>query len=300
MYASGIFSVVLYALDLLGISSSFEMVTNNAHTIVTDLNISFCSPNDPHSTYATSPGRWRRIEKDLHLHTAPQNAWLHIAQAAEKELTPHDLVVIQIKVGDQPPTSRSGTSWESRPGGIWILRSNYTGGSQQAVSDVDVLFGTDAVDPRPQWSLMATPLQLDAQSEVPVARLSLRHGKSKPKSDVPRTALKVREDGTFKIVQISDTHMVTGVGVCKDASGANGQPLPESEADPLTVNFIGKVLDSEKPDLVILSGDQLHHDISDSQSTLFKVVAPLIEQCIPFAAVFGNHDDEGTYALPRE
>jgi predicted MPP superfamily phosphohydrolase len=114
--------------------------------------------------------------------------------------------------------------------------------------------------------------------------------------------LRVREDSKFKIVQISNTHMVTGVGVCKDAIDALGNDLPESEADQLTVKFIGKVLDVEKPDpdLVILTGDQLHHDIPDSQSALFKVVAPIIERSIPFAAVFGNHDSEGIYALPRE
>jgi metallophosphoesterase superfamily enzyme len=112
--------------------------------------------------------------------------------------------------------------------------------------------------------------------------------------------LRVNDDGKFKIVQISDTHMVTGVGICKDAIDAHGMDLPESEADPLTVDFIGKILDAEKPDLVILTGDQLHHDIPDSQSALFKVVAPIIERSIPFAAVFGNHDSEGEYALSRK
>ena len=110
---------------------------------------------------------------------------------------------------------------------------------------------------------MRSSLQLNAQPKVPVARLSVLHGKAKPRPDA-RAALRVREDGKFKIVQISDTHMVTGVGVCKDAIDAHGKNLPESEADPLTVDFIGKILDVEKPDLVVLTGDQLHHDISDS------------------------------------
>ncbi|KAL5320460.1 hypothetical protein ACEPPN_011265 [Leptodophora sp. 'Broadleaf-Isolate-01'] len=94
--------------------------------------------------------------------------------------------------------------------------------------------------------------------------------------------------------------MVTGVGICKDAIDGDGKTLPESEADPLTVIFLGKILDEEKPDLVILTGDQLHHDIPDSQSALFKVFAPLIERSIPWAAVFGNHDSEGDYALSSE
>ena len=181
-----------------------------------------------------------------------------------------------------------------------MLRSPYTGDRHQAVTAVDVLFGVDAVDPRSQWALMGMPLQLGAHPEVPVARLTVRQGRAKPRPDVPRMPLRVKEDGKFKIVQISDTHMVTGVGVCKDAIDAHGKPLPERVADPLTVNFLGEILDVEKPDLVILTGDQLHHDTLDSQSTLFKVVTPLIERSIPYAAVFGNHDDEGTYALSRE
>ena len=158
----------------------------------------------------------------------------------------------------------------------------------------------DAVDPRPQWTIVRPPLQLDAQPEVPVAILSVRHGVGKPRPDVPRGPLRVKANGKFRIVQISDTHMVTGVGVCKDAIDAYGQPLPESEADPLTGNFHEEILDVEKPDLVILTGDQLHHDIPDSQSALLKVVAPLIERSVPYAAVFGNHDAEGTYALSRK
>lgn len=94
--------------------------------------------------------------------------------------------------------------------------------------------------------------------------------------------------------------MVVGVGICKDAIDANGNFLPESVADLLMVDFIAKTLDLEKPDLVVLTGDQLHHDILDSQSTLFKVVAPIIKRSIPFAAVFGNHDSEGVYALSRK
>jgi len=93
--------------------------------------------------------------------------------------------------------------------------------------------------------------------------------------------------------------MRTGVGVCEDAIDADGKNLLESEADPRTVGFIGKILDVEKPDLVVLTGDQVHHDIYDTQSALFKVVVPMIERSIPWVAVFGNHDSEGPYALSR-
>jgi metallophosphoesterase superfamily enzyme len=85
-----------------------------------------------------------------------------------------------------------------------------------------------------------------------------------------------------------------------DAIDANGNYLSTREADPLTVKFMEKVLRDEKPDLVIFTGDQLHHDLPDSLTALLKVVAPIIERSIPFAVVFGNHDSEGTHALSRE
>jgi hypothetical protein len=273
---------------------------DNTHTVITDLTVCFCSPTETPSGCELDSRIWHRIEKDLYLHTAQQSAWLHIARAKETELTADDLLVMDIRVGEPHPNAAFDNSWESRPGGIWVLRRSYTGDIRQAVTELGVLFGVDAVDPRPQWALMQQPLQLNAQPEVPVARLSVLYGRAKPKQNGPRTALRVRTDGKFKVFQISDTHMVTGVGICKDAIDGHGRALPESEADPLTVDFVGKILDIEKPDLVILTGDQLHHNIPDSESALFKVVAPLIDRSIPWAAVFGNHDSEGTYALSRK
>jgi hypothetical protein len=87
---------------------------------------------------------------------------------------------MDIRVGDPPPYPGSGHAWESRPGGIWVLRSKFSGVVGQAVTEVDVLFGVDAVDPRVQWALMRSPLQLNAQPMVPVARLSVLHGRAKP------------------------------------------------------------------------------------------------------------------------
>jgi hypothetical protein len=285
---------------ILTASSPSIMGYDNTHSVITDLTIKFYPPTDTSSTYALDPWRWQRLEKDLYLHTSEQTAWLYFTQKKESQLTSDDIVVLDIKIGKVRPSTGSEYSWESRPGGIWLLRSNFTGKSHRTVTAVDVLFGEDAVDPRPQWSLVQSPLQINTRSEVPVAKLTVRHGKTESGVADSVGPLKTKDDGTFKIVQISDTHMVTGVGVCKDAVDAHGQPLPESEADPLTVKFLGGILDIEKPDLVVFTGDQLHHDILDSQSTLFKVVAPIIERSIPYAAVFGNHDDEGAYALSRE
>ncbi|KAL1884078.1 hypothetical protein Daus18300_000188 [Diaporthe australafricana] len=268
-------------------------------SVITDLALSFGDETNDASTHAKNSVRWHRIEKELYLHTAGSTAWLHIAEASVNDLTTDDLVVTDIRVEDLVTSPGLESPWESRPSGIWVLRNNYTGECHDVVTSVDILFGVDAVDPRPQWTLLQRPLQLRAMPDVPVARLSLRHGIVQSGPSGPRPELQVNREGKFKISQISDTHMVTGVGVCRDAIDAQGHPLPPSEADPLTVGFIEGILDIEKPDLVVLTGDQVHHDIPDCQSALFKVVAPLVKRAIPWAAVFGNHDDEGAYALSR-
>ncbi|KAJ3551336.1 hypothetical protein NPX13_g11387 [Xylaria arbuscula] len=211
-------AVMLRALEFLGVFPS-KMVTSSiphttavvAHPVVTDLTVCIFSPTVSPSTCELDPRIWHRIEKELYLYTSRQSAWLYVALANEEELAAEDLLVMDIRVGEPPPNPSSGHLWESRPGGIWVLRSKFSGKIDQAVTGVDVLFGVDAVDPRPQWALMRSSLQLNAQPKVPVARLSVLHGRAKPRPDA-RAALRVREDGKFKIVQISDTHMVTGVG----------------------------------------------------------------------------------------
>ncbi|KAI9708265.1 MAG: purple acid phosphatase [Chrysothrix sp. TS-e1954] len=297
---------MLGTLDIFGAFSTkaatapaFNTTAVNPHPVVTDLTICIVSPIASPSTCELDPRIWHRVEKDLYLYTSQQSAWLYVALANEEELIAGDLLLVDVRVDEPPPRQTLDQSWESRPGGIWVLRSKFSGKIDKAVTEVDVLFGADAVDPRLQWKLMRSALQLNAQPKVPVARLSVLRGRAKARPDT-KAALRVRADGKFKIVQIADTHMVTGIGICKDAIDAHGNPLPESEADSLTVNFVEKILDVEKPDLIILTRDQMHHDVSDSQSALFKLVAPVIKRSIPFAAVFGNHDSEGIHALSRE
>lgn len=190
--------------------------------------------------------------------------------------------------------------WEARPGGIWLLRSSkrHDSDSDRAVTAVDVLFGADAVDPRPGWTLAQNPLLIETGNEVQSARLSMRHGK--PKGEQKQVVPRVRKDGKFKILQWSDAHLSTGTGACRDAIDATGKAISKCEADPRTLEFIERVLDEESPDLVILSGDQVEGPSApDTQSALFKATDPLIARGIPYAAIFGNHDDEGPHSLPR-
>ena len=91
--------------------------------------------------------------------------------------------------------------------------------------------------------------------------------------------LRFKADGTFKIMQINDTQDV----------GRN--------FDKRTAEFLEAALDLEKPDLVVMVGDQLSDvypfaSAEDYKSALDQTIAPIEARGIPFLATLGNHDHD--------
>ena len=85
--------------------------------------------------------------------------------------------------------------------------------------------------------------------------------------------LKFSEDKKFKIVQFTDVHWKADSIASEEA----GERMSE-------------VLDAEKPDLVIFTGDVIFGKPADK--SMRCALEPTIKRGIPFAVTFGNHDDE--------
>lgn len=96
-------------------------------------------------------------------------------------------------------------------------------------------------------------------------------------------------------MQVADLHYSVSVGSCRDTI-----LNPCTGSDNLTSTLLGRMLDAEKPDLVVFTGDQLNGQGTswDEQSVLAKFSKAVTQRGIPWAAVFGNHDDED--GLSRE
>ncbi|KAH8665098.1 Metallo-dependent phosphatase-like protein [Tricladium varicosporioides] len=297
--------VVVYFLDnrfrVLPSALHNVMPTHHPGLIITDITVTTCSRVNVFSSCKLDADVWHRIEKDLYLGSGwVSSAYVHIKRKKEEELKADDKVVVDVKVGRLDPSNgqkgEENERWESRPAGLWLKRSakRRASDSSKAITAVDVLFGADAVDPRNGWETVGTGLLLDTAGEGQEARLSIRRGKP---TTPPKTVPRINEHGKFKIMQVADLHLSTGTGKCRDEMpvGYNGG---KCEADPRTLDFVRKLLDEEKPDLVILSGDQVNGETApDAQSAIFKYADLFIERKIPYASIFGNHDDEGS--LPR-
>ena len=158
------------------------------------------------------------------------------------------------------------------------------------MTGLDILFGSDAVDPRPSWQVQGIPLLFGQHSDGQEPRLTVHRG---PPSKVDKHVPRINQNGKFKIMQVADLHLSTGLGKCRDALPV-GFNSGECEADPRTLEFVEKMIDDETPDLVVLSGDQVNGETAkDAQSAIFKFAELFQRRRVPYAAVFGNHDDEG-------
>lgn len=91
--------------------------------------------------------------------------------------------------------------------------------------------------------------------------------------------LKFNQDGKFKIVQLTDIHY-----------GYGTKPSEQSKKD------ICQVLELEKPDLVVITGDVVYHKPAmEGWEDLLEIFE---SRNIPYAVTLGNHDDE--IGLSRE
>ena len=85
--------------------------------------------------------------------------------------------------------------------------------------------------------------------------------------------LKYRADGKFKILQLTDTHYISG------------NPRSERALDNVKL-----MLDEEKPDFVIHTGDIVFGSPADRSAR--ELLQPLVDRKIPFAVALGNHDSD--------
>ena len=92
------------------------------------------------------------------------------------------------------------------------------------------------------------------------------------------TMLQFDENGEFRILIVADTQ-------------------DTARPQEATLRLLNAELDAADADLVVFTGDQVHGPSVRTEAAMEKaldaILAPVAERGIPFAAVFGNHDDEG-------
>jgi len=90
--------------------------------------------------------------------------------------------------------------------------------------------------------------------------------------------LQFNSDGKFKIVQFNDTQ-------------------DDEHIDRRSIQLMEKVLDNEKPDFVVLNGDNITGGCNselEMRKAMNNVAQPMEQRGIKWAVTFGNHDEDST------
>lgn len=113
----------------------------------------------------------------------------------------------------------------------------------------------------------------DRTNEFALPNKEKKNGKKYPD-------FKFNKEGKFKILQLTDTHYIAG--------------NPNSVR---ALENVKQMLDIEKPDLVIHTGDVVFGQPAEQSAR--EILQPIVDRKIPFAVAFGNHDEEFDKTRPE-
>lgn len=169
------------------------------------------------------------------------------------------------------------------------------------VYDVDVLFGAeDFNDWRPNRLVVKVPQfgrpqlarnkQAGMNGVIPfITTLSVSNNDRESFANLMtefesrRTNQEVPAAGSrFRILQLSDAHFGMNAGRCEGE---------ECRSDLKTLKFIEDAIESEKPQLVVITGDLFDIERSpDYKLVLIKLLHPILKHKVPFVFTFGDAD----------
>ncbi|KAJ7115908.1 Metallo-dependent phosphatase-like protein [Mycena epipterygia] len=268
---------------------------------------------DPESTTEKDAirGKWVRVDRNLNYDAGYFAGYLNIYYRrtrrqdinlitdiklySESESPPPAEVELWVKV---PLSLRSGVTGVP-PLYLWYKVGKTSGDMTAAersniVTELDVLYGDDI----PWYGFeKLEPSTMLHRGAIESTWLTMRRGVKPPPRAPP---LHFSHDGRFKILQIADLHYSVTAGTCRDTPASLS--CTGGSDNLTTTSLISTILAIEKPDLVVFTGDQLNGQGTswDPKSVLAKFSRAVADQGIPWAAIFGNHDEETGYMSKEE
>ncbi|BGP12751.1 Phosphatase dcr2 [Rhodosporidiobolus nylandii] len=291
-----------------------------------------CSPTSTAKEDATR-GKWQRMDKDVSKKIGIQYLYVYYRRLLPGSDAP---VITDIRLLNHTPSASDlgggdGTWVEvstSLREGVWPrlpplflhykispqadvraarkMDANGSAGQLEPITELDVLYGGEEVKALPGFEKVD---RLITGGEDDPKRVGNGYGKEKgtrvgaslayrkAKYDLPpRPVLRFSSSGNFTILQVADLHFSVGPGECRDVDPQHEEECKRVGADVYSLRWLETALDEVKPDLVVLSGDQLNGQETswDAQSTVLKWAPLLYERRVPWASIFGNHDEQDT------
>ncbi|KFH73873.1 hypothetical protein MVEG_01087 [Podila verticillata NRRL 6337] len=230
---------------------------------------------------------WTRINRPIMTGTFKRYLYFFYKSVpGERPIT--DMQLLFDRDNDKDEVIDTGVQFKNRNVLVAVTRGEV--GDSRAIDNVAIELGANEIPFN--WN-HASFQKASPDEEVPNwnAQVIYRSGHK----ELPETpTLRFHNDGTFKIVQFADMHMATGPHMCFNVPSSM-----DCTGDINTLMLMERMLDTERPDLVVFTGDNVDGISSnDAYATILKYSRPVVERGIPWTIIFGNHDEEGD--LSRE
>lgn len=105
------------------------------------------------------------------------------------------------------------------------------------------------------------------------------------------------EGREFRILQLSDIQIHDKSTYRIPNVEEDNTPLTEEELYEGCFNYITEAVEKAQPDLIILTGDNIHGELDDNGFCMLQLVSFMESLEIPWAPVFGNHDNESAMGV---
>jgi len=106
----------------------------------------------------------------------------------------------------------------------------------------------------------------------------------------------------IKVLQITDTQIIDAAQ-CRTPNRlgeAQKTAWDPAQMDSILFNELRTLVEKEKPDLIVMTGDNVYGEFDDKGTSLKKLIEVMDGFEIPWAPIFGNHDNESAYGVAEQ
>ncbi len=111
-------------------------------------------------------------------------------------------------------------------------------------------------------------------------------------SDVVDFTVEVESNRDIRVLQLTDTQIIDVAQIREGRDGADFENWVTENMTKGCFQYIKQAVDSYDPDLILLTGDLVYGEFDDNGTALLRLISFMEDLQIPWAPVFGNHDNE--------
>ena len=113
-------------------------------------------------------------------------------------------------------------------------------------------------------------------------------------SDLVDFTIEIPSDREMRILQITDTQIIDPTQVRTEGrlNSVMIEMWSKGKLDENCFNYISELVESERPDLILVTGDIIYGEFDDSGEIWTTIIDFMESLDIPWAPIFGNHDNE--------